>query len=710
MSKTTYIFALLLMLIHFDSKGQKGADWCGTDAIQTELFKNDPNGLSDFQLEQMNFNDFASKYNPSTKKTTIIVPTVVHVFHFNNNGNISEAQVLDGIRMINEDLKRINADTVNTRNIFKPFAGSMDIEFRLAKKDPQGNCTNGIVRVNSGAANNFQSDDALISRWPNDQYFNIWIVNDIYNFTGGGGVILGYAYYPSNFNNPRYGVVNRNDAWGSIGSIIYQGRTPTHEVGHALNLPHTFNDACGFNCSNSGDYVCDTPPASSPTSGCNFSFNTCTNDTIGPDPFTGDMPNQIENYMSYDDCQNMFSLGQVSRMEAALAFYNTLTNLTSPSNVIATGVDDAYFFMAPACTPIADFTSNKKTNCEDGEIQFTDISYNSNPDSTWQWSWSFPGANPSTSTARNPLVTYPAAGDYNVSLVVSNGVGNSPTNTKSNFIKIREGSGSFVAPKTIYFSNPEFPANNSDASLSWEILNPQNGNITWMRNTNAFFSGPSSVSLNNFDITSEQFHSLVTPVVDLTQLSDVYLNFQLAYARKSNEVELLTILTSQDCGATWKTLITELSINLYSTSGTSASFIPAGPQDWRPYSLHIPNFAGKDNLLFRVEFKARGGNNIYIDDFEISDSPLTGINRQIKSENTLRIFPNPGNGIFNISTGNESMNFNALILVNSIGQVVKTIPIENNLPSKIDLSGVKKGVYSLHFIGKENKVKKVIIE
>lgn len=83
--------------------------------------------------------------------------------------------------------------------------------------------------------------------------------------------------------------------------------------------------------------------------------------------------------------------------------------------------------------PVADFSGNPTSVMEGQTVTFTDQSAN-NPTS---WSWSFPGGTPSTSTDRNPVVTYPAIGTYDVSLTVSNSAG-SDAITKTGYINVTE--------------------------------------------------------------------------------------------------------------------------------------------------------------------------------------------------------------------------------------------------------------------------------
>jgi len=83
--------------------------------------------------------------------------------------------------------------------------------------------------------------------------------------------------------------------------------------------------------------------------------------------------------------------------------------------------------------PVAQFSGNPTAIMEGQTVSFTDQSAN-NPTS---WSWSFPGGSPTTSTEKNPVITYPTIGTYDVSLTVTNTAG-SNNSTKPNYIDVSE--------------------------------------------------------------------------------------------------------------------------------------------------------------------------------------------------------------------------------------------------------------------------------
>ncbi|HEU5109555.1 MAG TPA: zinc metalloprotease [Micromonosporaceae bacterium] len=131
------------------------------------------------------------------------------------------------------------------------------------------------------------------------------------------GAYLGWAYLPSIVTKPGQAyldgvVVDWESMVGT--STRYadqydQGETGTHEVGHWLNLEHTFFGGCNAK----GDFVDDTPAQKTATRGCPEGKDTCKEPGLDP----------IHNYMdySYDSCYTEFTAGQVQRMRDAWLFY-----------------------------------------------------------------------------------------------------------------------------------------------------------------------------------------------------------------------------------------------------------------------------------------------------------------------------------------------------------------------------------------------------
>ncbi|NOX85792.1 MAG: PKD domain-containing protein [Chlorobi bacterium] len=69
---------------------------------------------------------------------------------------------------------------------------------------------------------------------------------------------------------------------------------------------------------------------------------------------------------------------------------------------------------------LSDFSADPDTLCEGDSVTFTDLSVSI--DSIISWQWTFEGGTPASSSIQNPVITYNDDGDYNVQLIVSDGI------------------------------------------------------------------------------------------------------------------------------------------------------------------------------------------------------------------------------------------------------------------------------------------------
>jgi len=304
------IFTLLVAVFAFQQSAL-AQRICGTTEYQMMLEQEDPSIINNREEIEQFTRDYLMN-NPQGDRALVTIPVVVHVVYNTTAENVSDAQIQSQITVLNQDFRKLNADVANTPGAFASLAGDANIEFCLATVDPNGNATNGVLRVPT-TATSFGTNNTVKSStsggsnaWNASKYLNLWVC-DI------SGTILGYAQFPGGSASTD-GVVVDYQYFGTIGTAtapFNKGRTATHEVGHWLNLRHIWGDD-GTGCTGS-DLVTDTPNAAGPNTGCPaFPSVTCSN---GPN---GDMH---MNYMDYTDdaCMYMFSNGQISRMQALFA-------------------------------------------------------------------------------------------------------------------------------------------------------------------------------------------------------------------------------------------------------------------------------------------------------------------------------------------------------------------------------------------------------
>ena len=301
----------LLLLINSSAIGQMD---CRSTVYKNELLSRDPALITEFQkiegftrskLQQGAGITVTGTGGHGGKEATVItIPVIVHILYHSSAENISDAQIFSQIDVLNRDYRKSNADTALIPHYYSTMAADCGIQFSLAKVDTSGYATSGIVRKHTDVQT-FGIDDRIKSSatggddaWDRDRYLNIWVGN----LTAG---ILGYSSIPG---TPREkdGVTVHYTAFGTQGTAqapFNRGRTATHEIGHWLNMIHTWGDTdCG------DDLVDDTPPQFGPNRGNPSGIKI----TCGNGPY-GDM---YMDYMDFTDDigMHMFTNGQRDRM------------------------------------------------------------------------------------------------------------------------------------------------------------------------------------------------------------------------------------------------------------------------------------------------------------------------------------------------------------------------------------------------------------
>ncbi len=313
---------------------------CATDELYAYQVKQNP----ELKVTEQKANELMRQpiINFSKKANGVIyIPVVFHIIHNDSLENLSQAQIMDQIRILNEDFRK-KAGTAGGAST-DPLAADMQIEFRLAQYAPNGNKSDGIIRVKSSLTNNAGDQAKALSYWDSNKYLNVWIVKTINSSqVAGGGTILGYAQFPwqQSTQPTTDGIMIRSDQIGVVGTgtVSQGGRTLTHEIGHWLGLLHTFQNGCvggtASDCAYMGDQVCDTPPVTAASFGCQEGKNSCNNDVP-------DLPDMIHNYMDYSDgtCLNMFTPGQKNRMYNSLANYRNSIYGGGANNVSYAGIN-----------------------------------------------------------------------------------------------------------------------------------------------------------------------------------------------------------------------------------------------------------------------------------------------------------------------------------------------------------------------------------
>ncbi|MGE0589496.1 MAG: M43 family zinc metalloprotease [Cyclobacteriaceae bacterium] len=570
-----------------------------------------------------------------TNAATYVIPVVVHVIHngepIGTGTNISDAQIISQINVLNKDFKRLNADASQTPSEFLPVAGSLDIEFVLAKQDPEGLTTNGIQRVQGTQSSWTLAENAefkALSYWPSEDYMNIWVINfiDPSNF-------IGYAQFPesslpglenSSSDPLTDGIVINYKDIGSIDDGAFdldpqfnKGRTATHEIGHFFGLRHIWGDVSG--CGGT-DYVSDTPSQSSETSGCpSHPQVSCSSNKM------------FQNYLDYtnDACMNLFTAGQVTRMEIILQNSPRRASLTTsprsqdpapvPNDLgIRTIVTPEVTSCGGTITPTIEVRNYGTNTVTSTKIQFL---LNGISQETKDFAVNLTNLQ-TTELAFNPInLTSPSSSQVSFIILQTNGTtdGNAANNTLNHTTEVP------VVADVPYFeffdtSPPDWTIQNPDARTTWQNVAALNGT-----------AGNRAMYINFYDYEEKGVADrLLTPVLNLNGATAAILRFDRAYAKfpSASYEDALKIVVISNCSSDLLSgveIFNKAGDDLATADQTFNAFIPSGASQWETESISLNSFIGSGNIQLAFIGQNANGNNLYLDNVFVLTGDLTDI-------------------------------------------------------------------------------------
>ena len=317
---------------------------CGTDAwLQAQL--EEQNMSIDEYLShmdaQMHARHSTENRRQAQNETLYTLPIVVHLIYYpdstleSNSGNLTDCHVLRAMEELNKVFSQTHGLSIPAEFEYQA-AGDTGFRFELATRDPEGNPTTGILRhpiegqlATAISLFNLKFTDytrihRAVGPWHTGKYINVYVYpKKLYSkfrvptlgigtFPVAGASTHLYGRDFVGINSIAFSPIPPHDEEFSL------SRTFPHEIGHYLNLFHTWGAGRG-GC-NLDDFCEDTPKTFRPANTCGANLS-C-------DPTL--QRAMTENYMDYADdaCYRLFTSCQKERMQVAFtAFrYNLYAN------------------------------------------------------------------------------------------------------------------------------------------------------------------------------------------------------------------------------------------------------------------------------------------------------------------------------------------------------------------------------------------------
>lgn len=234
----------------------------------------------------------------------------------------------------------------------------------------------------------------------------------------------------------------------------------------------------------------------------------------------------------------------------------------------------------------------------------------------------------------------------------------------------------------------------------WETMST--GGETWYVEDSNPFDGVNSVGIN-YDDQIIQNELLISPVFDFSFLAHPYVSFWWAmsyyWAVDPNDNYDVYLFASTDNGVTIDTLWTETDEGVF-TSWT-----------WYETMIDLTAYAGETNVQIAFGYAGFDGHDFYLDLVTVHDTTTVGVVKPIMTDLNVNIYPNPSNGMFNMTMLSEAATLDMAVM-NIQGQVVYTETLNGvsyGSSKQLNLNHLAPGMYHLRIYDGTSVLNKKLI-
>lgn len=245
---------------------------------------------------------------------------------------------------------------------------------------------------------------------------------------------------------------------------------------------------------------------------------------------------------------------------------------------------------------------------------------NSGTLSTYTWTGSL--ASNATTLVTLPAITAPVGANTFTAYTQNpnNGTdGNTVNDSKTANFTVNTTSN---LPLVQNFEGTTFPA------TGFTLSNPDNS-TTWAQTSTASFgTGSKAMYMDNWDYNGNGAYDwFLTPTYNFTNVINATLTYDLAYAYyqqtngNNTAYDTLGIAVSTDCGVSFTWLWKQGGTQLATAGGKGIEFVPTSA-NWTNKSLSLSSLNNQTSVQFAFISINKYGNNLYIDNININNTPI----------------------------------------------------------------------------------------